>query len=222
MAGTLGRNMGGRLRAVYWEINIWVQIPYLKPETFSVFKILSLWACGCQGSDHFLYLKPDPCFAHNVVFLRQKLQPLSDYKTMPVFVAILFAARCFFVAPATPKPLKRYRKLPSRTHSGFRTQTHQIGWFALRCLGHRRSSFSRHGYAHNFSARLSRKSRPKRMVERVVLSLLSVGIYTMANASLVQAWARSGPLRAAAAVAHHIGRNRACVQQVICASWLRI
>ena len=66
------------------------------------------------------------------------------------------------------------------------------------------------------------KNRPKRMVERVVLSLLSVGIYTMANASLVQAWARSGPLRAAAAVAHHIGRNRACVQQVICASWLRI
>ena len=85
-----------------------------------------------------------------------------------------------------------------------------------------RSSFSRHGYAHNFSARLSRKNRPKRMVERVVLSLLSVGIYTMANASLVQAWARSGPLRAAAAVAHHIGRNSACVPQVICAWWLRI
>ena len=60
------------------------------------------------------------------------------------------------------------------------------------------------------------------MVERVVLSLISVGIYTVANASLVQAWARSGPLRAAAAVAHHIGRNSACVQQVICASWFRI
>ena len=114
---TQRRHMGGRLRAVYWEINIWVQIPYPKPETFSVSKILSLRACGCQGSRHFLYLKPDPCFASNVMLLRHKLDTLSDYKTSTVFVAILLAARCFFVAHATPKPLKRHRKLPSRTHS---------------------------------------------------------------------------------------------------------
>ena len=118
VADALRRHMGGRLRTVYWEINIWVQIPYPKPETFSVSKILSLWACGCQGSRHFLYLKPNPCFAPTVMLLRHKLEPLSDYKTRPVFVVILLAARCFFlVAPATPKPLKRYPKLPSRTHS---------------------------------------------------------------------------------------------------------
>ena len=56
------------------------------------------------------------------------------------------------------------------------------------------------------------------MVERLMLSLLAVGIYTVVNARLVQAWSRSGPLRAAAAVAHPSGRNSACLQQIICAS----